>query len=271
LAATELNPADFPLGSPQSRAIARALLQGRRPPQLSQHDEDALLLHAGAVHLGGASPGSPELEVTTPFARGGELHQRKFGPVVAAHLDEHLKRLTQASSAFERLFGREPERGDVLSYEHIAVLHSPEFNAERFLPFIAAWQRQLPELVCPLRFEEGSLLKRVIEGQGHVWQEETDIQPQGVWRQIEHECRWHELGMPVRMASDPPIETMPTILAFVFLGVARGQAGPLGFAEPKHTCRPCTKKELRQANVIVTRDAARNETVIGFTRLPSAA
>jgi hypothetical protein len=46
------SPADFPLGSPQSRAVARALVVARKTPHhLSQADEDALTIYCGMVHV----------------------------------------------------------------------------------------------------------------------------------------------------------------------------------------------------------------------------
>jgi len=189
-------------------------------------------------------------------------------------LDEHLKRLTQASSEFESIFGREPTPGDVLSYEHVAAVCSPEFNASRFLRFISAWERRLPDLVCPIKFERGRLFKREIDAQDCNWCEDTDIQAQGIWLRIEHEFRWYESGKPAMPLADPPLESMPTIPAFVFLGVMQSWADALGFLRTAHTCRPVTKQELRRAKqelrraaVTVVRDSGGNPTEIGFRRL----
>jgi hypothetical protein len=87
--------------------------------------------------------------------------QGSYAPIIPAHLDVRLKRCTLASAAFEFVFDREPEVGDILRLEHVATLHSPEVNAFYSCKFIAAWQRQLSHLECPLSFEEGALLKRL--------------------------------------------------------------------------------------------------------------
>jgi hypothetical protein len=40
----------------------------------------------------------------------------------------------------------------------------PEINEIKFGDQIEAWQRQLPHLPCPLKFEEGRLFKRQRNG-----------------------------------------------------------------------------------------------------------
>ena len=69
--ATGSSPADFPLGSTQSRVAARALLSRRNT--LSQYGEDALTLYRGAVYLNaGMNPNCMHLEATAAYRRGKE-------------------------------------------------------------------------------------------------------------------------------------------------------------------------------------------------------
>jgi hypothetical protein len=127
--ATQLSPADFPLGSPQSRAAARALLLAKAPriAPATQFDEDALAIYSAMSYLDATmAPTYHDVEPTTAYIRGQELRDAVYGPIIPAHLDEHLKRYTRASGEFELAFGREPKAGDVLRYEHVALMHSSE-------------------------------------------------------------------------------------------------------------------------------------------------
>jgi hypothetical protein len=92
LSATEISPADFPLGSPRSRAIARALVQQKTAkPKLSQADEDALTIYGEISCLGyGLAPGlmpSPRgIKNTAVYARGEALSEMLRRPIVPSHL-----------------------------------------------------------------------------------------------------------------------------------------------------------------------------------------
>ena len=59
---------------------------------------------------------------------------------------------------FEHCFCREPVKGDLLRWEHVRVMRGPEFNEAKFRAQIEAWGRQLPQLQCPLKFEDGRLV-----------------------------------------------------------------------------------------------------------------
>ena len=52
-AATGISPADFPIGSLESRAAARVLLEqaGRMKPKFSEYEEDALTIYRHAPLL----------------------------------------------------------------------------------------------------------------------------------------------------------------------------------------------------------------------------
>jgi hypothetical protein len=204
--------ADFPVGSARSRAAARMIFLHRT--RLSENDEDALCLYGGDVWLHyGMSPGPSELEMSTAYARGREIYEQQHGPPVLAHLDPALQRCTAASIAFERVFQREPKKGDVLRYQDVER-HAVETGALIFERFIEAWQRRIPELTCPLKLRNGRLFQRIaMPGEEAEWQENREHTPEHRWRDVEACCADGEL---------PKAEEMPTIRAVVFLGVVNG-------------------------------------------------
>jgi hypothetical protein len=200
-----------------------------RPSQSIQFDEDALAIYGAMSYLDATlEPSYHDVEPTAVYVRGTELRDALYGPIIPAHLDEHLKRYTRASGEFELAFGREPETGDMLRYEHVALMHSSENYSRQFGRVIEAWQRQLPQLTCPLKFEGGRLLRRlapVRQSEAPRWEEDVRIQP---------EMRWLEIP-EVLLNTD--IETMLTIPAVTFIGVV----------DVKHQCRPATYEELQRA------------------------
>jgi hypothetical protein len=79
--ATGLSPADFPLGSLESRAIARAVLDHAESmtPRLSQYDEDALTIYRSSrlfLH-GNMSPDLDKLKLTASYQRGEKLEEAR--------------------------------------------------------------------------------------------------------------------------------------------------------------------------------------------------
>ena len=93
-------------------------------------------------------------------------------------------------------------------------------NEIKFSPQIAAWQRQLPDLPCPLKFENGRLFKRQRNG---GWFEEVSVNWTTHWWDVECDARG------TQEYPDPDqLTRMPSILGVVFLGVIDG----------KHACRP---------------------------------
>ena len=199
------------------------------PLQLSPFDEDALAIYSAMSYLDATmEPSYHEVEPTAAYARGRELRDALYGPIIPAYLDEHLKRYTRASCEFELVFGREPKLGDILHFEHVARMHSSENHSGEFSRFTEAWQRQFPQLRCPLKFEDGRLFRRLRPDKLDeipTWEEDLQIQPEERW-----------LSIP-EVLSDTDFETMITISAIVFLGVVG----------VKHQCRPATEEEFRQA------------------------
>ena len=199
------------------------------PLQLSSFDEDALAIYSAMSYLDATmEPSYHDVEPTAAYARGQELRDALYGPIVPAYLDEHLKRYTRASGEFEFAFGREPKAGDILGFEHIARMHSSENYSREFSRVTEAWQRQLPQLTCPLKFEDGRLFRRLRPnrlGEMPAWEEDLKVQPEERW-----------LSIP-EVLSNMDFEAMTMTSAVVFLGVVG----------VKHQCRPVTEEEFRQA------------------------
>ena len=198
----------------------------------AQFDHDALTIYRGMLYLDGTIfPSYDEVEPTVIYGHGRELHEERYGPIVPAHLDPHLKRSTLASIEFEFVFGREPTVGDILRFANVATLHAPQANAYYFGEFIAAWHRQLSHLECPLKFEDGALFKRLMPErrmQQGRWEQDHSIEYQEKWWGIECEMN-RRLGVSTRHGVAG--------LALTFLGVSA--------ADGKHECRPATELELK--------------------------
>jgi len=227
LTATGVSPADFPLGSPQSRAAARALLSRRNT--LSQYDADALTPYGGEVYLNACmSPDYQHLAATAAYSCGKELYEQRHGPPIPVHLDAKQERFTHAAGEFEFAFGREPRAGDVLLFADVQTTRGPAVNGINFGRFIEAWQCRIPDLPCPLKFEDGRVFLRLNPkyNDGVEWEESIEERPEWAWRWVEEEATG-EL---------PELRDIPTIAGVVFLGLVDG----------KHQCRPATKDEALQ-------------------------
>jgi hypothetical protein len=198
------------------------------PLRLSPFDEDALAIYSVMSYLDATiEPSYHDVEPTAAYVRGQELRDALYGPIIPAYLDEHLKRYTRASGEFELAFGREPKTGDILSLKHVARVHSPENYLREFRRLTGAWERQLPQLTCPLKFEDGRLFRRLRPnrlGEIPKWEEDVRIQPDERW-----------VSIPEVLAN-ADFEAMTTISAVIFLGVVG----------VKHQCRPVTEEDFRE-------------------------
>ena len=227
---TVIRPGDFPLGTAQSRAAARALSSKRST--LSQDDDDALLVFQSTCHFDASmEPNCSDLKATAVYRRGEQLHDKLCSPVVPAHLDKRAQRSTRASLEFEYTFGHEPVAGDVLAFEHLKIVRGPVALKILFGPVIEAWHRRLPQLQCPYKFEGDRLFRHLRKGacspcNGMAaleggWHEAINEGPEEHWRAVEQHVtnnRW----------PPPNLKDIPTIPAVVFLGVIDGE----------HRCRP---------------------------------
>jgi hypothetical protein len=207
--------------------LERQLAQ--RPGYSVQFDEDALAIYNSMSYLDATlAPTYDDVQPTPVYARGRELRNARYGPIIPAHFDGHIKRYTRASGEFELAFGREPKAGDMLRFEDVLVLHSTENYARQLGRMIEAWQRQLPHLTCPLKFEDGRLFRRLTperRGAEPKWEEDIRIQPAVRWLKIPE------------VNANIDFETMLTTSALVFLGVA----------DVKHQCRPVSEEDLLRA------------------------
>lgn len=201
----------------------------QRPGCSIQFDEDALAIYNSMSYLDATlAPTYDDVEPKPVYTRGKELRNARYGPIIPAYLDERIKRYTRASGEFELAFGREPKAGDMLRYEDVLVMHSTENYARELGRMIEAWQRQLPNLTCPLEFEDGRLFRRLAperRGAQPKWEDDIRIQP---------EVRW--LKIP-EVGANTEFETMLTTSALVFLEVA----------DVKHQCRPAIEEDLLRA------------------------
>src|SRR6516162_6118651 len=106
-------------------------------------------------------------------------------------------------------------------------MHSSEAYSPHFGRLIGAWKRQLPNLECPLKFENGHLFRRLRpEGRNQLpkWEQDKTIQP---------EVRWLEIP---EVLAQTDFHSMQTISAVVFIGVQ----------DLRHGCRPATDEELER-------------------------
>lgn len=207
----------------------------RRPPRPRRHSaqfgDDALRLYEMAFELNGeVHPNWRSIEESSIGIRGKELRFQKYGLIVPLHQCPDWNRRTHASGEFQSCFDREPVEGDLLRWEHVRTMRGPELNEIKFRKQIEAWQRQLSHLPCPLKFEDGVLLKRRRSGE---WFEAVGVSWKAHWWGVEcdaenRSCDW-AYGISPELWSEPdpaPLARMPSILAVTFLGVIDGKPPP---------------------------------------------
>lgn len=217
------------MGTLKRRVEELERLQFSSGPRFSrQFDDDALAIYNCTAYLDARmEPTYHEVEPTEIYARGTALRDKLYGPIIPCHLDDHHKRYTRASGEFELAFGREPKAGDMLRCEHVAAMHSPENYAIHFRKMFEAWQRQLPELTCPLRFEGERLSRRLKpEGRGE--------EPQ--WKKYA-EFHWVKRWFAIpEVLANSDIEARKPVRGLMFLEAVGGS----------HQCRPATDEELQR-------------------------
>ncbi len=137
----------------------------------------------------------------------------------------------------------------MLRFEDVYMMHSPGNYSRQFGSFVEAWRRQLPQLTCALKFEDGRLLRRLAperRGEQPKWEEDDRIQP---------DVRW--LKIP-EVISNTDIETLQTITALVFLGWATSNtnagARPMRSCSVKKQNRP---SKNRQDSCLQGKDSAK--------------
>lgn len=206
---SNLKPGDFPLGSSESRAAARAMLQRRTA--LSPYDEDCLILYSYASHLcGHADPDCKWLENTQVYIRGREISDELYGPPIPSHLDPEYPRRTFPSIYFQALHDRLPQPGDTLGYEELADFYSPEKVKAEVEEIQGSWARRLAETPCPFRYEDGKMLIRQKDG---TWQANWGDDVPTRWSHVEDEAFGRDFGCYLTRV----VPERPTICAVVFI------------------------------------------------------
>lgn len=220
--------------SAESRAVARALLAKRKAEaQPTQFDKDARTLTDCVLDCA-TVPDSAWLDATSIGKRGLELLKQ------SAEWGEVWSRNTLASLFFRTLHGREPIAGDVLAYSDVQLLYSPAVNAVRVKHVREAWERQFPDVQCPVRCDEQGRIWKTRRGDssGREWGHEMQFDAARNWLSVEYyvmdaaEYHRHSHKFDSNWQFQPDRYT-PAIVAVVFTGLSDG----------KHGCRAATAEE----------------------------
>jgi hypothetical protein len=156
--ATGMSPADFPLGSMQSRAAARAIVDHseRSKPRTSQYDQDALAIVRGdSLFLCGL-----ELESVSREVRATAIHKRGTQlELEASDYSEPTKWDWDGTDRVAEILQSVLQRSgvDVEFRPKEVKWHEPLvwLLAQRAMlnDFEEAWKRQLPEMPFPVKVE----------------------------------------------------------------------------------------------------------------------
>jgi hypothetical protein len=171
-AATGTSPADFPLGSLESRAAALALLghAARMKPRMCEYDEDALTIYGFArlvLCTNNLSPSLNEIAATAVYQRGREL--RSAMPDVPT---------TEEPSRLSRMVETLLERDGMETPPKAAKWREMSLCCTAFTIvrecLKQAWDRQLADMEFPIRVEYEGDIVRLCLRRSSGWEEETD-------------------------------------------------------------------------------------------------
>ena len=112
------------MGNASLKQRIRKLEQRRSElsPTDRQFDDDAITIYCVMPYFDATlEPTYHDVEPLPLYARGKALRDARYGRIIPACLDEPLKRYTRASGEFQLAFGREPQAGDLLRYEHVCA------------------------------------------------------------------------------------------------------------------------------------------------------
>jgi hypothetical protein len=184
-----LQPSDFPLGSLESRAAARAIASARQP-KLSQWDRECLLIEriCGYLHAG-AWPSYSEMEKLPVWQHGWELVKSspnlpKFVETMRQLGSGKLTNCPFASIEFAAAHGRGPSAEDVLRWTDI----KPTITAEHLDEWREIWKRRVPEYPFPFRHEGGFLFVRFAEYAVRETSRKTLGRLKPAWDEIPQYC-----------------------------------------------------------------------------------
>ena len=180
-AATGVSPADFALGSMQSRAAARAVVDHseRSKPRRSQYDEDALRIVSGdRMFLCGlkAEPISRQLKATAIYQHGERLESLPSdeGGDPGQWDNDPIDRLAELMQLAWRRSERKVELPPKEAKWRKPLLLLLAQQALLAL-FQAAWERQLPETPFPVRVERhGDTFQMYYRQPSGQWEENID-------------------------------------------------------------------------------------------------
>lgn len=205
-------PGDFPVGSLESRAAARGKLM--RMQEMSPFDKDCLVIKCLVPLVYSYSPNSRDIHKTDVGKRGWEICQTR-NPILPYHLDpfqqqrSRFERCDEAYTEFHILRRRLPVPGDVLEQQEIEKRWGVQVMAQLVAEFRAAWGRRLPQLPCPVKFDQDRIWCRSAESKPGKEMWEQDYVPwtaPEIWPLIEAEA----------LGKESSTKSIPTLGAVVF-------------------------------------------------------
>ena len=192
---TKTDLADVRFGSPESRSIARNILQpaNQRSP-LSQDEYDCLYLYTRSCLLLDR-PEAEDLKRTPAYVYGQKIRERIWGPLPKEDNTE-VETPKMSIVLFEVAFHRGPRAGDILRFEDVQRISVNDRLALE--KFIGAWERQIPEMPCPLRMDGEQVFRHASKthnddwrrpaNDGVEWEEATEFSAEEGWRIVEREA-----------------------------------------------------------------------------------
>jgi hypothetical protein len=213
------NPADYPIGSPESRAAARAMLDAMKPAPLSERDMDCLTL-CRSEHLlfFSMNPDGDALRGTEAYKHGREVWARLHPGEPFYDGPEEVKARESTGSLGYRLLeltaivtGREIQPGDKVSFKDFAEI-TRVLSVARVMHFVGAWKRQIPSLPCPFKVEGELVFWRSFHpAKGESWHSGGILDTDRQWEHVEESAgQKHQYDY-----SNPGQEWKPTIEAVV--------------------------------------------------------
>jgi hypothetical protein len=175
------NPADYPIGSPQSRAAARAMLEAMKPPPLSQDEKDFLRLYNGIeIYLcGGITPSRESAQSTEAYAHGKKVFFRDYRDEEEYRDERRAHHLhgqknpwemivKSMARSFEFAHKRKPAKGDLISIDE--YLSTEKLIDELLIAiFVGAWERKIKTLPCPFKIDREGVWERKVPRSRVKW------------------------------------------------------------------------------------------------------
>jgi len=145
---SSIRPGDFPLGSAESRAVARLWLSNLSVHSL--YDDDCFLLF---VWLGSKLG---ELAIPDWIAKSREFEHGQSLSNANRGADSKYADMGTAALSYVACYGREPRDGEVWGYADLVRYYAEVFPGH-VRGVCEAWERRFSGVACPLKFEDGRL------------------------------------------------------------------------------------------------------------------